>query len=52
MLQYISTILYVHFGNSREEGLTSGVGNPCAPHPLKIPAFVQWSEAHPFANRL
>ena len=34
MFQYFSTILYVHFRNSREEKSASGVGNPCAPHPL------------------
>ena len=34
MYQYFSTILYVHFRNSREGKSTSGVGNPCAPHPL------------------
>ena len=30
----VNTILYVHFGNSREGKSTSGVGNSCAPHPL------------------
>ena len=34
MFQYFSTILYVHYGNSREGKSTSGVGNPCAPRPL------------------
>ena len=34
MFQYFSTILYVHFGNSREGKSTSGVGNPFAPHRL------------------
>ena len=34
MFQCSSTILYVHFRNSREGKSTSGVGNPCAPHPL------------------
>ena len=34
MFQYFSTILYVHFRNSRKGKSTSGGGNPCAPHPL------------------
>ena len=34
MFQYFGTILYVQFRNSREGKSTSGVGNPCAPHPL------------------
>ena len=29
MFQYFSTILYVHFRNSREGKSTSGVRNPC-----------------------
>ena len=33
-VQYISIILYVHLRNSREGKSTSGVRNPCAPHPL------------------
>ena len=34
MFSYFSTLLYVHFRNSREGKSTSRVGNPCAPHPL------------------
>ena len=33
-VQYFSTILYLHFRNSREGKSTSEVGNPRAPHPL------------------
>ena len=32
-IRYI-TVLYVHSRNSREGKSTSGVGNPCVPHPL------------------
>ena len=34
MFQYFSTILYVHYGNSREGKSTLWVGSPCAPHTL------------------
>ena len=34
MFQYFSTILYVHFRNSRDGKLPPRVGNPSAPHPL------------------
>ena len=34
MFQYFSTILHVHFRNSREGKSTSGVGNSYAPYPL------------------
>ena len=36
MFQYFSTVLYVHFGNSREEKSTSGVGNLCVPSLLLL----------------
>ena len=29
-----SAIIYVHFRKSKEGKSASGVGNPCAPHPL------------------
>ena len=32
----VYTVLYVQFRNSSEEESTSGMGNPCAPHPLNI----------------
>ena len=34
MFQHFSTILYVHFRNSRKGKSTSGVGNSSVPHPL------------------
>ena len=34
MSQCLNAILYAHLGNPREGKSTSGVGNPCAPHPL------------------
>ena len=49
MYQYFSTILYVHFRNSREGESASGVENPCAPHPLnKSPVMYenQYSQSH------
>ena len=34
MFHYFHITFYVHFRNSRVVKSTSGVGNPCAPHPL------------------
>ena len=41
----LSTILHVHFRNSREGKSTSGVGNPCAPHPLNISLYKSYGTA-------
>ena len=55
MFQYFSTVFYVHFRNSREWKSTSGVGNPCAPHPLNkllhsLAGSFSEDAKHPFAN--
>ena len=43
MFQYFSTILCVHFSNSREGKSISGVGNPCAPNKSML---ILWMYIH------
>ena len=40
MFQHFRTVLHVHFRNSMKGKSTSGVGNPCAPHPLNKSLYI------------